>query len=99
MEKTIFTLEEIKERIKSVKEKYNIESIYIFGSYARGEATETSDIDLYCSPGNVKGLIERVGMIQNFETVLDKKVDLVIIGSQMNDAFKTEIEKDMIKIF
>lgn len=96
---SILSLKEIKERIKPVIEKYQIEEVYLFGSYARGEANRNSDIDIYCSSGNVKGLFERATMIQDFKDALHKDVDLVIIGSKMNPLFKQEIEKDMIKIF
>ena len=95
---SILSLKEIKERIKPVIEKYQIEEVYLFGSYARGEANRNSDIDIYCSSGNAKGLFERATMIQDFKDALDKDVDLVIIGSKMNPLFKQEIEKDMIKI-
>jgi predicted nucleotidyltransferase len=33
-------------KIKPIAEKYNIKSVWVFGSYARGEATENSDLDL-----------------------------------------------------
>ena len=95
---SILTIKEIKERIAPLIKKYNIKDVYLFGSYARGEARRDSDIDILCSPGNVKGLFERVGMIQDFEESLERKVDVVIIGSKMNDIFKEQIEKDKIKI-
>lgn len=95
---SILTIKEIKERIAPLIKKYNIKDVYLFGSYARGEARRDSDIDILCSPGNVKGLFERVGMIQDFEKSLERKVDVVIIGSKMNDIFKEQIEKDKIKI-
>ena len=41
----IYTLDEIKKRILPVIEKNNIPAMYLFGSYARGEATEDSDLD------------------------------------------------------
>lgn len=41
----IYTLDEIKKRILPVIEKYSIPAMYLFGSYARGEATEDSDLD------------------------------------------------------
>ena len=41
----IMTLDEIKKRVKPVAEKHNVPVIYIFGSYDRNEAKETSDID------------------------------------------------------
>ena len=39
----IYTLDEIKSRVLPVIQKYNIPAMYLFGSYARGEATEESD--------------------------------------------------------
>lgn len=40
------TLDEIRNLIAPVLELYHVKSAYLFGSYARGEATETSDVDL-----------------------------------------------------
>ena len=41
----ICTLEEIPKRIFPIIEKYSISAMYLVGSYARGEATEDSDLD------------------------------------------------------
>ena len=40
----IYTIEEIKSWVLPVIRKYNIPAVYLFGSYARGEATEKSDL-------------------------------------------------------
>lgn len=42
----VFSIEAITEIVKTISAKYNIESVYLFGSYARGEATADSDLDL-----------------------------------------------------
>lgn len=42
----IYSLDEITRRITPVVQAYGIRSVYLFGSYARNEATEQSDIDL-----------------------------------------------------
>ena len=42
----IYSLDELAERIAPVAEKYNIPEVYVFGSYARGEATDESDVDI-----------------------------------------------------
>ena len=94
----ILTIKQIKERIKPVIEKYQIKDVYLFGSYSRGEATENSDIDIYCDKGNLRTLYDEVSLIDELEETLGKKVDLVIIGSQMLEYFKKQIEGDMIKI-
>jgi predicted nucleotidyltransferase len=42
----IYTLDDIKKKIIPIAKKYNIQAVWVFGSYARGEATEHSDVDL-----------------------------------------------------
>lgn len=42
----VYTIEQIQEKINPLAEKYNLSAVYLFGSYARGEADENSDIDL-----------------------------------------------------
>ena len=41
----IYTLEEIRSRTLPIIQKYHIPAMYLFGSYARGQATEDSDLD------------------------------------------------------
>ena len=45
MENTVITLENITALVKPLAEKYHVNAIYLFGSYARGEADENSDLD------------------------------------------------------
>lgn len=45
MNSNVFTLKDIASRIRPVVKKYGIKEIYLFGSYARGEANEDSDLD------------------------------------------------------
>ena len=47
MKNKIYSTCEIKTMISGVAAEYGIETVYLFGSYARGQATEKSDIDLY----------------------------------------------------
>ena len=94
----ILTLKEIKDRITPVVEKHHIEDVYLFGSYARGEANENSDVDIYCSSGDVETLFDEAGLIKELEEALGKKVDVVTIGSKMHDFFRQQLEEDKIKI-
>ena len=94
----ILTIKEIKNRIRPVVEKHHIKDVYLFGSYARGEANENSDVDIYCSSGDVETLLDEVGLIEELEEALGKKVDVVTIGSKMHDFFKQQLEEDKIKI-
>ena len=47
----MLSIEEIKSYIIPVIEKYPIERVILFGSYARGDASDTSDVDLVVESG------------------------------------------------
>ena len=94
----ILTIKEIKERIRPVVEKHHIDEVYLFGSYARGEANANSDVDIYCSSGDVNTLFKRAGLIREFKEALGKEVDIVTIGSNLRERFKKNLEEDMIRI-
>ena len=47
----MLTIEEIKSYIIPVVEKYPVERVILFGSYARGDASDTSDVDLVVESG------------------------------------------------
>ena len=59
----IYTIEEIKEKTIPIAKKYGIDSMSLFGSYARGEATENSDVDFYIDKGDIKGLLDYIGFV------------------------------------
>ena len=46
MNSSVLTLDYIKSKIAPIARKYGVDEIYVFGSYARGEATSNSDVDL-----------------------------------------------------
>jgi predicted nucleotidyltransferase len=42
----IYTIEQLQEKIAPVARKYGLPAVYIFGSYARGEAADASGVDI-----------------------------------------------------
>ena len=96
---SILTLKQIKERIKPIIEKYNIKEVYLFGSYARGEANRNSDVDIYCSHGDVNNLLWWSWFNKRTRRCFRKKVDVVTIGSKIHPIFKEQLDKDKIKIY
>lgn len=95
---SVLTIKQIKERIKPVMEKHGVREVYLFGSYARGEANSNSDVDIYCDKGDVDTLYKALDFDEELEKALGKKVDVITIGSKMHNYFKQQIEEDMIKI-
>ena len=94
----ILTLDQIREICREIFEEYNVEYCYLFGSYAKGRAKETSDIDLLVSMP-VDGM-RFFGLIETLREQLKKKVD-VLDTAQLNNnmTLVQEILKDGIKIY
>ena len=97
-ENGILELEDIIKKCSKVFGRYDVTFCYLFGSYAKGKATPTSDVDLLIS-ANVEG-IRFYGLIEEIRTILHKKVDLLDIKQLKNNLeLTTEILKDGIKIY
>ena len=80
------------------KFKGEIEFCYLFGSYAKGYATDISDIDL-CVSSSLTGL-RIIGLTEAIRNVLHKKIDLVRFDTlKDNLELLVEIMKDGIKIY
>lgn len=94
----VLTIKEIRTIIKPILNKYGINNIYLFGSYARGEANNDSDVDIYCEKGNIRSLINQVSLIEELEDALSKHVDIIFTTTRVDDYFKNSIMEDMIKI-
>lgn len=71
----IYTIEEIKNIIVPIAEKYGVSKVWLFGSYARGEADETSDVDLRITQTEYG--LKMGGFYADVVSALDKPVDMV----------------------
>ena len=97
-ENGLLSIEEIRKICNSVFEKYPINFCYLFGSYAKGKETPTSDVDLLIS-ANIRGL-QFYGMVEDLRVALKKKVDVLDINQLKNNLELTEeIFKDGLKIY
>ncbi|SNQ62429.1 nucleotidyltransferase family protein [Candidatus Methanoperedens nitratireducens] len=70
-------LKVLKKELPSLKEKFNVKSIGIFGSYLRGEQTETSDIDMLVEFEAPVGFFKFIELEDYLSEKLGAKVDLV----------------------
>jgi len=94
----ILTIEKIKMRSQSVLSNYDIEYCYLFGSYAKHSANETSDIDLLIST-TVTGM-DFYGLVEELRETLKKKVEVITLSSlEENPSLINEILKDGIRIY
>ena len=94
----ILTLRQIKQRILPILHNHNINEVFLFGSYARGEANNNSDVDIYCESGDVKSMFDISELKDELKQALGKDVDLVFTGSKMNEYFEQQLKGDLIKL-
>jgi len=90
------TLDEIKDLIKELKEtlkqRYKADVIGIFGSFARGEQKEGSDVDIIVRFHEGATLFDFVGLSLFLEEKLGLKVDIV-----PQDAIRQELKEKIAK--
>ncbi|WP_347707785.1 nucleotidyltransferase domain-containing protein [Eubacterium sp. 1001713B170207_170306_E7] len=89
----------IKDVVVPLARKYGVRKIYLFGSYARGEAEQNSDIDLKVDNGDHPiGLFALSGLRLEIREQLGKPVDLVTQGG-LYENVKKEIAKEEILLY
>ena len=83
----IYTLKEIQERVAPIIGKYRIPAMYLFGSYARGEAREESDLDfLVDTTGTELTSLLKLGMLYcDLEAAFEKEIDIITVGVIMQE--------------
>jgi uncharacterized protein len=90
-------LSKLRKHKAELQRKYPVSSLALFGSYARGEQTPESDIDLLVEFNGPIG-IEIVDLVEDLEKLLRvKKVDLVS-KKFLKPRYKEYIEKDIINV-
>lgn len=70
----IYTIPQLQEALLPVLRQYNVRKAVLFGSYGKGLATETSDVDLLVDSG-LKGL-RFVGLLNDITRAVGKAIDL-----------------------
>jgi len=96
----MYTLDTIVEKLRNYKpelqRKYPISNLGVFGSYARGEATENSDIDIAVEISGPMGL-NFIAMANEIEDLFGIKVDVVPKRS-IKPGYLPYVEKDIVYV-
>ena len=66
-----------------------VQRAWLFGSYARGEEREDSDVDILVDFDDHVGLLKHVNIMYGLEDIIGKKVDLVTNGTLLPFAERT----------
>jgi len=94
----IYSLEEIRSIAAPIAKQYGVAALYLFGSYARGEASEQSDIDLRIDRGSIRSLLTLGGLYADLEERFSKPLDLVTTQS-LSAAFLESIKNEEVLLY
>ena len=94
----IYTLDEIKSIATPIAKQYGINAMYLFGSYARGEATATSDLDFRIERGCIRSLFELSALHQALVDAFQRDVDL-LTSQNIEPNFLAAIQPEEILIY
>ena len=86
----------LKEHYSQFQEKYHVEKIGLFGSYARDEAKPDSDIDIFVKMQ--PSLFDMVAIKEQIENDLNKKVDIIREHKNIKPLLLKMIQKDLIYV-
>ena len=98
MSEKMYQYDEIAARVKPLMEKYKVEKMYLFGSYARGEATGNSDIDFLVYGGEQFKRTMIFALGEDLRKVLDKNVDIYEIRelNEGSDFYNTVMREKVL---
>lgn len=95
--KKVLNIEDIRKTVSNLGSLYGADRIFLFGSYARGDANADSDIDLRIDRGAIRGFALG-GLLVDLEEALDKKIDLLTTGS-LDEDFLNEIKNEEVLLY
>ena len=93
----MLTVDEIHDAVIPLAEQYGLERVFLFGSYARGDATEKSDVDFRIDRGEMRGF-QFGGLYEDMKEALQKDVD-IMTTKQLDKKFLSEISGEEILIY
>lgn len=97
-ERMPYSVDELRRIIDPIARQHGIKSVSLFGSYARGESTAASDVDLKIEKGALKTLYQLCAFRLALEDALHLPVDLVTSDAS-DPAFLGTIAKEEVLLY
>ncbi|MGL4944052.1 MAG: nucleotidyltransferase family protein [Thermoguttaceae bacterium] len=88
----------IQRKTTVIFESYGVDRAYLFGSFARGDQSTQSDIDVRIDKGRLRGLLALGSLQMDLEETLQHKVDLLTSDSLDSD-FMERIKQEEVLIY
>ena len=74
MSEKVYSLDEIRHIAAPIAARHGVDALYLFGSYARGDATPKSDLDFRIEKGRIRTLYQLAGFEMEMEESFDKRL-------------------------
>lgn len=87
---------DVKNIILPIIQKYGVDRVILFGSIARGDATENSDYDFLISKGNIRSLLQYMSFVGELEDALNSHVDVITDTSPDEDIIQTAMQEGIL---
>ena len=91
-------IEELKKKVAPIARDYGVKSVYLFGSFARGDADENSDYDVYIEKGKIVGFFKLMSFENALKAALQRSVDIVTSGND-NEKLQYAIRRDRVLLY
>ena len=94
----IYTIDQIRRIAAPIAAAYGVKNMRLFGSYARGEATKQSDVDLIIDRGSLRGGFALGGLYADLRDGLRKELDRVTTQGEDAD-FLLRIQPEEVMLY
>lgn len=94
----IYSINQIRDIASPIAASYGVRRMSLFGSYARGEATDESDIDLLIDRSGMAPGWAIGGLYSDLQDALGKDLDMVTTAGA-EAAFLARIRKDEVTLY
>lgn len=104
-ESPILSIAALKYLIYPIAKKYKLRSVYLFGSYAKGEARDDSDVDLMIAGDEITTMKQYLSIEKDLQDAFGKKVDLVMEeaaksrNTRAGKRFLSHFEEDKVLLY
>jgi hypothetical protein len=92
---TLKLIQDKKSDILAIAARHGAANVRLFGSVARGDDSETSDVDLLVSMEKNRSLYDLIGLQQDVQKILNRKVD-VLTDKSINSYLQTKILQEAV---
>ena len=94
----IYSIEEIRTIAAPIAERHGVNALYLFGSYARGEATAASDMDFRIEKEQRFSLFQLAALQLDLENIFRKPLD-VLTTQMLSPQFLSSIQPEEVLVY